>query len=354
MTIGTVPLIEVHGPPRERGRQQGEAARQFAASMVDAYQRIAPGATGSSWEMARDRAQELLPPSEAAFPAYMEELRGLAEGAGLAFEDVWLLNCYEELETSAGLTACTSLAVRGELTAGGHVLLAHNEDWISFDREHVYLLRSEPEGEPPFLGFTFGALLPNIGFNAEGVAVAINSVYPTDECLGVPRLVFSRAVLAARTIGEAIARCVFDGRAGGYNYLLADENGELYCVETSALEHDVIYADEGWIAHTNHYLSPKMQAVEQPGAYAGSIVRLNRARRLLWEGLGGVEVVDLQGILRDHVNHPRSICGHEDVSQPAHERGQTVLSLVMDLNERSMWVAPGPPCEGEYVEYRLG
>ena len=58
-------------------------------------------------------------------------------------------------------------------------------------------------------------------------------------------------------------------------------------------------------------------------------------------------------MLRDHVNWPNAICGHENPQDPPHERGQTVLSLVMDLTERAVWAAPGPPCEGEYVRHAL-
>ena len=45
---------------------------------------------------------------------------------------------------------------------------------------------------------TYGGLLPNVGFNAYGIAQLIDSVYPNDSRIGIPRLVVSRAVLAAR------------------------------------------------------------------------------------------------------------------------------------------------------------
>jgi isopenicillin-N N-acyltransferase-like protein len=163
----------------------------------------------------------------------------------------------------------------------------------------------------------------------------------------------SRAVLGARTIGQAIRACVPKLRAGGYSYLLADQHGELYCVETSATTHDITYGEEGWLAHTNHYLSPKMQALEEPGTYSSSHVRLNRARRLLRMQLGALTVESLQALLRDHVNYPDSICMHEDPLDPPHEREQTLVSLVMDLTGRMIWAAPGPPCEGEYVAHPL-
>ncbi len=354
MSLRTVSIINVKGPPRQRGRQQGEGARSQIAGMLAAYRGFLPQASKMTWEEALQGASEYLSHAEAGFPRFVEELRGVAEGADAPFEDVWLLNCYEEV-TESQRGSCTSLAVRDDRTAARHILLAHNEDWISVDRDHVYLIHAEPESAPAFIGMTYGPLLTNIGFNEEGIGVAINSVYSTDARLGVPRILFSRAILAARAIGEAIRACVPRGRAGGYNHLLADAHGELYSVESSATAHAILYGGDGWIVHANHYLSPRMQALEQRGTYAGSHVRLNRARRLLQAqmGEGKASLAGLQTLLRDHVNYPRSICGHEDPTEPPHEREQTVISLVMDLTERAVWAAPGPPCEGEYVQHRL-
>jgi isopenicillin-N N-acyltransferase-like protein len=200
---------------------------------------------------------------------------------------------------------------------------------------------------------TYGPLLVNIGLNAEGIGVAIDSVYPTDGRVGVPRILCSRAVLNARSIGQAIRACVPKLRAGGYSYVLADSHGELYCVETSATTHDILYGDAGWLVHTNHYRSAKMQALEEPGTYSSSHVRLNRARRLLRAQAGGITVTSLQDLLRDHVNYPDSICMHEDLSDPLHDRQQTLVSLVMDLSAQVVWAAPGPPCQGQYAAYGL-
>jgi isopenicillin-N N-acyltransferase-like protein len=354
MSPRTIPMIHVRGAPRERGRQQGEGAQAQVASMLAAYRGLLPAASEMEWDEALRESLKFLPYAEAAYPHFVEELRGISEGANVDFEDVWLLNCYEKVTESEPLS-CTALAVRDDHTGDGHVLLAHNEDWIRADRDHVYLVRAEPDDGPAFIGMTYGALLPNIGFNEAGIGVAINSVYATDGQVGVPRILFSRAVLSAATIGEAIRACAPRRRAGGYNHLLADSHGELYSVESSATAHAILYGQEGWLVHTNHYLSPRMQALEQPGIYAGSHVRLNRARRLLEACIeeGKVTIADLQAILRDHVNYPNAICAHHDPTDPPHERDQTVISLVMDLTERVVWAAPGPPCEGEYALFRL-
>jgi isopenicillin-N N-acyltransferase-like protein len=354
MSQQTISMIHVKGSPRKRGRQQGDGARAQIAGMLVAYRELLPAASNMEWGEARRESLKFLPYAEAAYPRFVEELRGISEGAGVEFENVWLLNCYEEV-TEIQPMSCTSLAVRDDRTADGHVLLAHNEDWNVVDRDHVYLVRAEPDDGPAFIGMSYGALLANIGFNEAGIGVAINSVYATDGRSGVPRILFSRAVLSAATIGEAIKACVPQQRAGGYNHLLADVHGELYSVESSATTEAILYGQDGWLVHTNHYLSPRMQALEQPGIYAGSHVRLNRARRLLKARIeeGKVTIPDLQAVLRDHVNYPYAICGHHNPADPPHERDQTVISLVMDLTGQVVWAAPGPPCQGEYAPYRF-
>ncbi len=354
MAAKPVPIIEVRGGPRERGRQQGEAARAEALRAMERYREILPQAVDLSWEAGQREARKYLPYGEEVFPEFVEEVRGIAEGSGLSFDEVWALNCYEGLtETRERMWGCTSLAVRDDQTANGHVLLAHNEDWTSVDKEHVYLVRGYPDDGPAFIGMTYGPLLVNIGLNAEGIGVAIDSVYPTDGRIGVPRILSSRAILDARTIGQAIRACVPKLRAGGYVYILADPHGELYTVETAATTHVILYGEEGWLVHTNHYLAPKMQALEEAGTYSSSNVRLNRAQRLLRSQLGRVTVASIQDLLRDHANYPDSVCSHEDPEDPPHERECTLVSLIMDLTERVLWAAPGPPCEGEYTAYGL-
>ena len=90
------PLIEISGPPRERGRQYG---RQAAA-------RIRKGTThyfAQLKELSLDSAgiaalvRDYLPVIEAFEPTYVEEMQGIAEGAGVPFEDVVLLNARTEI-----------------------------------------------------------------------------------------------------------------------------------------------------------------------------------------------------------------------------------------------------------------
>jgi len=259
-------ILYVSGSHKEIGRQIGEACRQQVQHSIDNAHKLIDATYDRlhlTWRSAQIQSAKYIPYSEERYPQYVEEMEGIAEGANVAFEDLTILNAMEGVTQDAlHLTKCSSMAVNQERTANGHVLVGHNEDWLPDDEPDVFLLHVSPNNEPPFLAFTYGGLLPNIGFNAYGIAQCCDSVSPIDSRIGIPRVIVSRAVLSARTISEAIRYMLVPWRAAGYNHLMAHESGELFNIEVSANNFAVIYGLEGCINHTNHYLDPKMQTLE--------------------------------------------------------------------------------------------
>jgi isopenicillin-N N-acyltransferase-like protein len=351
------PLVRVSGTHREMGQQVGEACKKQVqhsinngrALLADTYEQLE-----LTWEGAQIQARKYIPFAQERYPQYVEELIGVAEGAGVAFEDLSVMNAMEAVTSDAlHLTRCTSMAVNDERTADGHVLLAHNEDWVPEDEDDVFIIHAMPKTEPPFLAMTYGGLLPNIGINAYGIAQLCDSVYPNDSRIGTPRLVVSRAVLASKTPDEAIRHMLSAQRAAGYNHLLAHESGELYSVEVSARRFSILYGEDGYIVHTNHYTAPAMQQVEsEPEDMVASRVRYFRALRLVKrENLHTLKT--LQVIQRDHVNFSNSICNHSiDATNPL-DREKTVNAMVIDLTTREIHIAWGNPCENPYHTYHL-
>ncbi len=351
------PLIRVKGSHREIGRQIGEACqKQVNHSLANARELIesAYGVLELSWEGAQIQAKKYIPFAQERYPEYVEEMAGISEGAGVDFDDIAVLNAMEAVTMDAlHLTKCTTMGVNGDRTADGHVLVAHNEDWLPEDEEDVYLIHASPEDEPPFLAMTYGGLLPNIGFNAYGIAQCCDSVYPSDSRIGLPRLVVSRAVLAARSPAEAIRNTLIERRAAGYNHLLAHDSGEMYNVEVSARRFAILYAHENFLVHTNHYLDPNMQAIEnEPDELIGTRVRYFRALRLL-RRLDCHTIKTLQEIQRDHINYPSAICNHPDIETDPFDREKTINALVIDLTARAMHFAWGSPCKNAFHTYYL-
>lgn len=352
-----IPLIHVYGSHLQMGQQIGEACRQNIRHSVENARKLVADTYEQiqlTWDGALIQSRKYIPFAEERYPQYVEEMKGIAEGSGIPFDEVSMVNAMEAVTTDAlHLTKCTSMAVNQERTANEHVLVAHNEDWLPDDEPDLYFLHARPNDEPPFLAMSYGALLPNIGFNAYGIAQTCDSVYPTDSRIGIPRLIVSRAVLAARTPAEAIRSMLAPQRAAGYNHLLAIESGEMYNIEVSARRFALLYQENGMIAHTNHYLHPNMQQVEsEPDELISTRVRYFRAMRLL--GMTEKHTVkSLQTIQRDHVNFQDSICNHAQDDLDPLDREKTITAMVMDLTNRQIHATWGNPCENVYNTYQL-
>jgi isopenicillin-N N-acyltransferase-like protein len=351
------PLIRVSGTHRDIGRQIGEARREQVCRSAQNARSLIEGAYDKlllDWEGAKIQARKYIPFAQERYPQFVDEMAGIAEGAGVDFDDLAVLNAMEAVTIDAlHLTKCTSMAVNDDRTADERVLVAHSEDWLPEDEADVYIVHAEPLGEPPFLAMTYGGLLPNIGFNSAGIAQCCDSVYPIDSRIGVPRVFVSRAVLSARRPAEAIRHMLVAQRAAGYNHLLAHESGELYNVEVSARRFSILYAENGYLVHTNHYLDPRMQAIEnEPDELVGTRVRYFRAARLLKQNSSHT-VKSLQSIQRDHINFPNSICNHAVEDDIPLDREKTISALVIDLTSRAMHLAWGNPCQNSYHTYHL-
>lgn len=354
LDVGKMPIVRVAGSHFEMGRQIGTAMAGRVRAMVDTYRQMIHQGANLSWPEAILHSRKYLPFIEECYPQYLEELQGIARGAGLDAQDVLVPNCLECLTSDALHVRCTSVAAGGAVTASGDVLVGHNEDWLPEDRELQYVVHAQPNDEPAFVSHTYGALLPNIGFNEAGVAQACDTVYPRDVRLGLPRVFVSRAVLAAGSVPEAIKRTVHPRRAAGYNHLLADRHGEIYNVEVSATAFAALYAEDGIAAHSNCYMSPRMQALEvEPDTLIRSLTVTHRARRLLAAQAGAITEEAIMAVLRDHYSHPRSICYHNTEPPGSLDGTETIGSLVMNLTRRTFKVCQGNPCEGGYSEYAL-
>jgi isopenicillin-N N-acyltransferase like protein len=355
--VSPPPFIRVAGTHREIGRQIGECCSlQVRRSVENAHLLLANAYEDLqlTWDGAQIQARKYLPFAQERYPQYVEEMIGIAEGAGVPFDDVSVVNAMEAVTMDAlHLSKCTTLAVNERRTADGHVLIAHNEDWLPEDEADVYVIHATPDDEPPFIAMNYGGLLPNVGFNAEGIAQCCDTVYPTDIRIGIPRVVVSRAVLAARTLGDAIRSAVSPHRAAGYNHVIVHESGELYNVEVSAKRFAILYGHDGYVVHTNFYQDPQLQIIEyEPDELINTRVRYFRAMRMLHDTEQHT-VKTLQAIQRDHINFPNSICNHAEHDLDPLDREKTINALVFDLTARAMHIAWGNPCANVYHTYHL-
>ncbi|MBM4308290.1 MAG: hypothetical protein FJ123_16295 [Deltaproteobacteria bacterium] len=125
-----------------------------------------------------------------------------------------------------------------------------------------------------------------------------------------------------------------------------------------------MYADKGFIGHTNNYVSLKMKlnGVEVKGA-SQTFIRLGRINRLLRDSAGMVDLIRIKEFLSDHVNYPYAICRHTqkeeershmpDFADFLGDNSKTIASFIFAIQEQKAYVAKGNPCVGSYTEYKL-
>ncbi len=352
-----IPIVHVKGSHLQMGQQIGEAMRDQVQLSVENARRLIDETYDTfelDWKGALIQAKKYLPFAQERYPQYVDEMLGMAQGAGVSADDLAVLNAMEAVTMDAlHLTKCTSMAVSEERTADGHVLAAHNEDWLPEDEANVYLIHAEPEKDPPFLAMTYGGLLPNIGINAYGIAQFCDSVHPTDSRIGLPRIFVSRAVLSAANPETAIRYMLVSQRAAGYNHLLVHESGELYSIEVSARRFAIHYGENGQIVHTNHFLDSKMQQIEdEPDELIATRVRYFRTQRLLAQTPRHT-IRTLQAIQRDHLNFPNAICNHSSDHHDPLVREKTINAMVIDVTARAIHIAWGSPCQNPYHTFYL-
>ena len=203
------PVIEVSGSAFERGRIHGERARGRVERSLANYARLF-AFVGLPWREAQRRATPFRDVIGNFDAALLEEIEGIAKGAGRPFAELLTLNVRTEVLPPSFLTGaddgeCTAIVVSREASATGEALLAQNWDWVGSQRDSMVLLRVEAGDAPACVTLTEAGMLGKIGLNELGFAVGLNIIRSVHDhsAPGVPVHVLLRALLKRRSVRDA-------------------------------------------------------------------------------------------------------------------------------------------------------
>lgn len=212
-TEGRLGFLQVAGTHHDIGVQLG----RFGAEIVHRHLVV-----GHAWASvmalrADPRVAEMRRLVQTGFPAYWSELRGLAQGLALPFDDVFLWNCRGDLWAMAP-DGCTTVQIPGDA-----LLVAHNEDGDPGFRGHCALAHVQPTGGRTFTSFVYPASTPGHTFavNDAGLVMAVNNIRSRDAGAGVPRMILGRAVLDCGSLDAATDLLRTSPRAGAFHMTLA-------------------------------------------------------------------------------------------------------------------------------------
>jgi isopenicillin-N N-acyltransferase-like protein len=358
------PRVKVKGNAYERGKQYGTQAAERIQHNVEVYRQIFEHYAGWEWHTVAAYAAAFEPAIRAYRPHFIDEMRGIAEGAGLPLSHILALNVRTEIMFAAvardAAQECTALVALPEATTDGHTLVAQNWDWKLEAAETVVILEAEPDAGPRFITAVEAGLLAKTGMNSAGIGLVTNALVSDQDKgkPGVPYHAILRAVLESESMADAVSAVTRFRRSSSANYLIAHREGEAVNIEAAPGDYAQVYwafPEDEVYGHTNHFICPgfDLKDVEIWNG-PGSLFRLRRAQRLLEEYWGGLDVTALQTILSDHFDRPHSVCAHADLRLPRVEQYASILSIIMDLSAGTMWLADGSPCQAEYHQVETG
>lgn len=360
------PLFDLAGSAEDIGLAYGRQAGDYVQRSIAIY-RTAFLQKGVSWERARQVARDFAPQIERYHPAFFAEIRAIARGAEVPFEDIVAINARTELlygqrpvvpkAPEADTDGCTGAIALPEATANGHTLHGQNWDWRDECADSSVVLRIRPAEGLPMLIFVEAGILARCGLNAAGVAITGNFLQ-TDHDYGLPGVpvpFIRRRVLMSQTLDEAI-RVVFAApRAFANNLMISQSDGEAVDLEATPDEVFWLQPEDGVLVHANHFISQGALAkVKDVGLTTNtdSLYRDRRVRQYLRQRAGNLTVDDFKAAFADRYGSPRAVC-RSPVTGPGGKTSSTVATIVMDTTDRRMWIARRPYGPHHFTEYSL-
>ena len=151
---------------------------------------------------------------------FLDELRGLADGAECSVEDTLVANFIPELFHCSGFAVMNGATKDGTLYHGR--VLDYSIDWQL--QEHAVLVVAEPDGRVPFVNVTYAGFIGSVtGMNAEHVSVGEMGGGGRGHWGGTPMAFLVRRVLEeAKTLDDAVAIFRDSKRTCEYYYVVAD------------------------------------------------------------------------------------------------------------------------------------
>ena len=151
---------------------------------------------------------------------YYDEIRGVAEGAGVPLDDARVANFIPEMFHCSGFALMNSATADGTLYHGR--VLDYAIDWRL--QEHLVIMVAEPKGGIPFVNVTYAGFIGSVtGMNARHVSIGEMGGGGIGHWEGVPMSLLVREVLErAGDLDQAIAIFRDSPRTCQYFYVIAD------------------------------------------------------------------------------------------------------------------------------------
>ena len=363
------PLLEIAGPPHSRGLMYGQQAAARIRLGIAHYREQLEGKRFRQKDL-NLAVKKYLPKIDEFDSEHVQEMRGIAKGAGVDFADIVLLNARTEVLQIAerqmkptgkfvdeSPDGCTGVIVLQEASKGNKLIHAQNWDWKAQCANTTVVLKIRRENGPDILTFTEAGALARSGMNSAGISITANYL----ECerdyieLGVPLALIRRKALEQEYLALAVREIYCSKKSGSNNMMLAHEGGIGVSLECAPNETFFVHPENGMIVHANHWQSNVALAkLTDTGILStpDSLYRDTRVRNLLSKNPGSITSKQVKEALFDKYQEPWSVCRPERPGFTGN-LSATVAMVVMQPELGIMEVAMLPAQDRRFVRYTL-
>ncbi len=342
--------IELSGSPFEMGVKTGTVFRADIHRTLSRYSDLAYS------DVAFPKTPDSLPVAESFFPSpYMEEMRGLAEGAGVSLQAVlrhnfsgYPVGSDSDFSRSHHGLGCVFFAGRchsGAFVQGANIDVPIFRTLSGGHAGQMQLRR--PDGKIPHLVTTGTAFLGGIfGVNASGLVLSSAALseflpIPSDMpgCLPLPLL--NHVLAECGSIESAIACFRNTVKCGSWSFCLTNLVTEQIARIEYSPRHFVVHRDLPFAVAANHQLYlDDASSHGQPLPFKDSVARHTRIQQLLKINADRFQVEPEEAFLALRDKHDISLG-----RVPRHRTLNTVwridntASLLLDAKERTLKIA---------------
>lgn len=360
---GYLPRLEVHGTRHDVGiaigRTFGMEIQGMLQDRKEWFKRLKDFATGSE---GRKVVEAMRSAASKYTPGVLEEMSGTATASGVPHEDLFILNCKNEIDAFAnrqeGTPGCSTVVVREK----DRLLVMHNEDGDVSFRDRMFLLRADIDDGPEIIMHTYPGIVPGNAswLNEHGVCMTTNYIPSASVRAGVPRYFLYRLAAEAETVEAAIKILTHPERAyAGHHVVASLASRKARSVEITS-EKVVDKEIAGVFFHTNHLICEGMAGEPQ---FDGYIANSSRPRyESLTTSLSGLRPADatqerVLKALSDHAGKPTAVCRHPKGEVRGTTVGLAMFESAKEMQAHRPFVAEycrGNPCTGKRALYPVG
>ncbi|RME87242.1 MAG: hypothetical protein D6785_02275 [Planctomycetota bacterium] len=268
-----IPVLRVFGNPYEMGYQQGKLVGKQIKILNQFYLDLL-----MDTKKKKKPAFAFIKKLEPYIPKdYKEEMKGIADGAGIPYEEVLFGHTFLDLFHSQ-IVACSTVGIMPFRSVTGETLFGRNLDFPSLGFVHKFsiIIVYHPKGKPVIVSVGWpglGGVLT--GMNEYGLSLGMMSIQFEDfHWGGFPMFWLFRHILeTCKTVPEAIKLLQKTRLSVASNLMLADPKSLAVAELLPSNKQFRFPSQQGVIHSTNHFQHPKIRKFIPSGTYFSSFVR---------------------------------------------------------------------------------